>query len=203
MYDTILLPTDGTAGLDRAFDHAVALAGAFDAELHVLSVLTEAETSAAADVGSLRADRQSVLSSVASAARDDGIETETAIRAGVPHEAILEYVADAGVDLAVMATHGRTGMDRMLLGSVTERVVRSAPVPVVTVRMGDDGSLTADGARRRAREVLEDAGHEGVEVVDDPHRTIATWVVPARTEDGVFNVHLDRSGSDASVARLD
>ena len=53
---------------------------------------------------------------------------------GRPAEAIREYVDDTDVDLVVLGTHGRRGLDHALLGSVTERVVRTAPVPVLTVR---------------------------------------------------------------------
>ena len=70
-------------------------------------------------------------------AHDDAVRcvvvTET--REGVPHDTILEYAEEADVDVVVMGTHGRSGLDRYLLGSVTERVVRSAEVPVLTVRM--------------------------------------------------------------------
>jgi nucleotide-binding universal stress UspA family protein len=58
---------------------------------------------------------------------------------GTPHTAILDYAEEHGVDLVVMGTHGRRGFDRFLLGSVTEKVVRTASVPVMTVRVGEEG----------------------------------------------------------------
>ena len=64
----------------------------------------------------------------------DGIDLLTAVRHGDPHTAILEYAEENGVDLVVMGTHGRTGVERYLLGSVAEKVVRMADAPVVTVR---------------------------------------------------------------------
>jgi len=64
----------------------------------------------------------------------DGIDVTTAVRSGTPHAAILQYADENGVDLVVMGTHGRTGVERYLLGSVTEKVVRLADPPVVTVR---------------------------------------------------------------------
>ena len=67
----------------------------------------------------------------------DGVPVTTFVEAGVPKEAILDHVDDHGVDLVVMATHGRTGLQRYLLGSVTEKVVRLADAPVVTVRADD------------------------------------------------------------------
>lgn len=60
---------------------------------------------------------------------------ETAVVEGVPRSEILAYVEDEGSDLVVMGTHGRTGLDHYLIGSVAEKVVRRSPVPVVTVRL--------------------------------------------------------------------
>jgi len=64
----------------------------------------------------------------------DGIDLTTAVEMGTPHEVILRYADDHDVDLLVMGTHGRTGVERYLLGSVTEKVVRLSDTPVVTVR---------------------------------------------------------------------
>lgn len=58
----------------------------------------------------------------------------TEVVEGNPHEKILEYVSEHDIDMVVMGTHGRTGLDRALMGSVAERVVRRSPVPVLTVR---------------------------------------------------------------------
>ncbi|EMA60035.1 universal stress protein [Halorubrum kocurii] len=70
----------------------------------------------------------------ASAGSLDGIDLTTAVEMGTPHEVILRYADDHDVDLLVMGTHGRTGVERYLLGSVTEKVVRLSDTPVVTVR---------------------------------------------------------------------
>ncbi|MFO8114922.1 MAG: universal stress protein [Halorubrum sp.] len=64
----------------------------------------------------------------------DEIHLRTAVRKGAPHSAILGYADENDVDLIVMGTHGRTGVERYLLGSVTEKVVRLSDAPVVTVR---------------------------------------------------------------------
>uniref|UniRef100_UPI00387E9FE4 universal stress protein n=1 Tax=Haloarcula regularis TaxID=3033392 RepID=UPI00387E9FE4 len=56
----------------------------------------------------------------------------------MPYQAIQAYVEDNDVDLVVMGTHGRTGLERYLLGSVTEKLVRTAPVPVLTVRAPEE-----------------------------------------------------------------
>ncbi len=83
-----------------------------------------------------RAER--VLEDVA--ARLEAVDTESVLRVGKPHQIILDYTAHHDIDIIVMGTHGRTGLDRYLLGSVTEKVVRMSDVPVVTVRMDDEAS---------------------------------------------------------------
>jgi len=65
-----------------------------------------------------------------------GVPTVEAIRLGVPHRTIRKYADAEGVDLVVMGTHGRTGVEHALVGSVTERVVRTLDVPVLTVHPG-------------------------------------------------------------------
>lgn len=63
-----------------------------------------------------------------------GLTVVIEIVEGNPHEEILEYVSEHGIDMVIMGTHGRTGLDRVVMGSVAERVVRRSPVPVLTVR---------------------------------------------------------------------
>nr|WP_256421809.1 universal stress protein [Halobellus rarus] len=63
-----------------------------------------------------------------------GLTVVTEIVDGNPHEEILDYVSEYGIDMVIMGTHGRTGLDRVVIGSVAERVVRQSPVPVLTVR---------------------------------------------------------------------
>lgn len=71
---------------------------------------------------------------------DPSIRCHTAVEHGLPFEVIRSYVTDHDIDLISMGTHGRTGLDRMLLGSVTERVVRTSEVPVLTSRLGSGDS---------------------------------------------------------------
>jgi len=79
----------------------------------------------------------SMVEDVAEAFGD--IDTVTAVKPGNPHSVILEYADDNDIDLIVMGTHGRTGIERYLIGSVTEKIVRLADPPVVTVRDDRDG----------------------------------------------------------------
>lgn len=67
----------------------------------------------------------------------EGVSAQVRLEVGVPWEAIVCVAGDEGAEMIVMGTHGRTGLDRLLLGSVAERVVRRAPCPVLTVRSDD------------------------------------------------------------------
>jgi nucleotide-binding universal stress UspA family protein len=144
MYDNILLPTDGSEGTVAAAEHAGTLAEAFDATVHVLSVADtrnrfESPTSGLAPSIWLSGERERAAEAIekAVAALPDGIRIEEIQGEGLPRTEIVEYVTDNDIDIVVMGTHGRTGLDHYLLGSVAERVVRTCPVPVVTVPFED------------------------------------------------------------------
>lgn len=137
MYHQILVPTDGSERSDQAVDHAIELATAVDADLHTLYVV---ETDLVADTGlgavtdALEAVGDDAVAEVVEKAKAAGIPTVSgSVTRGTPHRAILDYVNEHDIDLLVMGTHGRTGVSRYLLGSVTEKVVRVAPIPVLTV----------------------------------------------------------------------
>ncbi|MFC7133508.1 MULTISPECIES: universal stress protein [Salinibaculum] len=145
MYDRILLPTDGSPGTVAAAEHAGALAKAFDGTVHVLSVADtrnrfESPTSGLAPGIWLSGERERAGEAIeqAVAALPDDVAIERVQREGLPRSEIVDYAEEAGVDVVVMGTHGRTGIDHYLLGSVAERVVRTCPVPVVTVPIEDE-----------------------------------------------------------------
>ena len=138
MYDEILFPTDGEPASQAALDHAVELAERYDAQLHVLYVVDTTayasfDAGAETIVSALREQGETAVESAVETAEDADIRTVSAVVSGSPHSEIIEYAATEGVDLIVMGTHGRTGLDRYLLGSVTDRVVRTAETPVLTV----------------------------------------------------------------------
>jgi len=137
MYERILVPTDGSEGATMAVDHAIEFAKRFDAALHTLFVVETEVGSDAAIAGAYEAFEaagQDAVDDVIERAEAASIGTiEGMVAQGTPHRAILEYVEEYDIDLVVMGTHGRTGIDRLLLGSVTEKVVRLSPVPVLTV----------------------------------------------------------------------
>lgn len=143
MYGEILVPTDGSEAGGLAIDHAVDIASQYDARIHALYVVDTSayaalEGAGTAVVDTLRDQGEAAVARVVEAAEDADLESVSVVREGSPHENILAYARESGADLIVMGTHGRRGIDRYLLGSVTERVVRSSPVPVLTVRMDAD-----------------------------------------------------------------
>lgn len=142
MYDRILLPTDGSEQAAGAAERAFDLAKNYDAELHVLFVVDSSafasEVDATLVTDELEGYGTQTLNDVVERAEDAGVSNvESAIYFGTTHEEILAYAEKIDADLVVMGTHGRRGLDRYLLGSVTERVVRLSDVPVLTVRSGE------------------------------------------------------------------
>jgi len=144
MYDEILVPTDGSPAADAAVEHAVTLADRFDATLHALYVV-DATAYSAIEAGTdivaeaLETEGEDAVSRIAEAADDADLPVVESVTSGTAYRSILEYADGNDIDMIVMGTHGRRGLDRYLLGSVTERVVRSANQPVLTVRdRGED-----------------------------------------------------------------
>ena len=143
MYTDILVPTDGSPAAAAAIDHAVDLAEKYGARVHGLYVV-DASAFASVDAGSemvvdaLEQEGEAAVEEVRERAEAAGVDAETHVVTGTAYRSILDYVDAESVDLVVMGTHGRRGIERFLLGSVTERVVRSSDVPVLTVR-SDEG----------------------------------------------------------------
>ena len=143
MYSQILVPTDGSPASDAAIEHAIDLAGRYDATLHALYVVDGAaystlEAGAEVVVDALESEGKEATRRVADTAERAGVDCETTVASGTAYRSIRDYVDEHAIDMVVMGTHGRKGLDRYLLGSVTERVVRTSDVPVLTVRHADD-----------------------------------------------------------------
>lgn len=142
-YDDVLLPTDGSEAAATAVEHALAVAEAFDATVHAVNVVDLAAVAAGSDampdtdlVERLNDRGEADTEAVAdrAAETDADVDVVTEVREGSPGAAILEYVEEAGVDLVVMGTRGRSGLDRLLLGSTTDHVIRRSSVPVLATR---------------------------------------------------------------------
>lgn len=149
VYRRILFPTDGSDGADYALDHAVDLASKYDATLHVLHVVADVwypsgdpegfdfDTSAVERHLRERGDR--LVQKTSERAVESGVDCETEVLVGrTPHRAIVDTTEAEGVDLVVMATHGRRGLDRLLMGSVAEKVLRLSEVPVLAVKLPEE-----------------------------------------------------------------
>lgn len=122
MVARILFPTDGSAGATATLEHVLDLAVDHDAAVTVLTVDEGGETT------------RGPLELAADRARERGLPVETAFREGRPYEEILACAEETDADLIAMPTHGRRGLERLLLGSVTARVMRLADVPVLSAR---------------------------------------------------------------------
>jgi len=142
MYETILVPVDGSEGSERAVDRAIDLADHYDAGILVLSVV---EVDSLAGTGDAAAIYDEFVGSVEKSARrlvDEAVErvgdaeiedVDGDVVVGVPSSRIREAIDEHDADCVVVGTHGRSGLNRVLIGSVAEKVVRTSPVPVLTV----------------------------------------------------------------------
>ncbi len=153
MFKHILVALDGSELAEQALPMAQDLARSSDATIHLVQVISrqpelEASQSSGdanpqiAELGRDLAHKlvesrlsrgKEYLEGVVAQLKSAGIEAETAIREGAADENIVDYSREHGIDLVVMSTHGYGGVKRLLLGSVTDRVIRSCQVPVLVM----------------------------------------------------------------------
>ncbi|MFP3903138.1 MAG: universal stress protein [Armatimonadota bacterium] len=142
MYNRILLTLDTSELAEQAVPHAVALARNFDAELYVLSVIPvlESDSPATAEMGwdSEIATTEEYLAGIENALSSEGLTCHTELRRGNVAEEILIFSEKCEADVIVMSTHGRSGLGRWVYGSVTDRVLRYADIPVFLVRVDEE-----------------------------------------------------------------
>ena len=133
MYKRILVPLDGSETGEAILPFATKIAGPLDAELILLHAMAEANSEI---VLVTRAQAEKYLDTLTASLADKGIRVRPELRdgAGPAADAILAAAAALDADLIAMATRGRTGLNRLLFGSVAEAVLREAAVPVVLVR---------------------------------------------------------------------
>lgn len=153
MFKNILVPLDESDLSERALPVAKELAGLLGATIHLLeAVQPQAElfstpdsaVSSQYDVGAIKEstavqtrNARTYLAKVAGICKSEGLKVWTEVREAPPPKSIKEYALGNEIDLIVMSTHGRSGIHRMLIGSVTDRVVRSVEVPVLVIPRGD------------------------------------------------------------------
>jgi nucleotide-binding universal stress UspA family protein len=127
MFTKIVVPLDGSAQANAALPLARTFARATGAAVTLVRVKTDTE---------FRDDVTAELRRVAEALAEPAIHVQSVVREGDPADAILDELKKQHTDLVIMRTHGRSGLGRAVLGSVTERVVKASDVPVVLLRAG-------------------------------------------------------------------
>ncbi|WP_331235086.1 universal stress protein [Natronorarus salvus] len=138
MFEQILIPTDGSDAARDAVKTGIDVAAEHEGTVHLLSVVKPVRSG---DEGVSTDELQEVMqgarerqvAELAELAEANGVVAITDVREGVPFREIIDYAETNDIDLIVMGTHGRTGLGRYLLGSVTEKVVRLSEIPVLTI----------------------------------------------------------------------
>jgi nucleotide-binding universal stress UspA family protein len=141
LFSHILVPLDGSKLAEQALPHAVAQAERFGARITLLKVLGPLPEPAMAGRSVVRgAEERSAelarqyLEKVAEPIREKGVPVETVTLEGKPYVEIIRHAEESQADLVVISTRGYSGLSRWLLGSVTDRVVRGATIPVLLVQ---------------------------------------------------------------------
>jgi nucleotide-binding universal stress UspA family protein len=137
----ILVPTDFSEPSAAALDYAVALGQKLGATVHVVHSFElpivgfpDGMLTITSEMASRIIDAaQTALAKIVATYDKRGVKLETSLEQADPREGVLQAARKLGADLIVMGTHGRRGLSRALIGSVTESVVRTSPVPVLTV----------------------------------------------------------------------
>lgn len=146
-YKTLLFATDFSEGATRAVDHARSLAVLTRGKLHLLHVITELSDKRGRRVppdvielfnrevkANAVEDMNTFKDKYFGDAEQSGYEVTTEIVIGSGYEDILESAAQVNADMIIMGTHGRTGIEKILVGSTAERVIRHAKIPVLIIR---------------------------------------------------------------------
>jgi nucleotide-binding universal stress UspA family protein len=141
---SILFPTDFSEGSSQALQYAVDMSKRYGAKLYLLHIIYDVAKATGWYVPHVSMDQ--MYKDIEEGAKKElerfGLEElrelknlERSVHLGVPHEEILNFANKNKIDIIIMGTHGRKGIDRMLFGSTAAQVVRYAPCPVLTVRL--------------------------------------------------------------------
>jgi nucleotide-binding universal stress UspA family protein len=155
----VLVALDGSTACESVLRFLLEIAGPLDMRimlLHVLEpmppqVLEASPHVVVDDVELRRKEAEEYLEPIAATLRAKGVQTSWSIRRGRPADEILAAAKESGADLLAMATHGRTGLGRLLFGSVAEAVLRHAPVPVFMIREPHTEAAVATAGEASAR----------------------------------------------------
>lgn len=138
----LLIPTDGSRGSELAVAEGIELANAIGATVHLLHVVETGglgpDARSLAKESELKQRADDIVSEATTRVEATGVESyETAVEFGEPARVIRDYMEDHPIDLTVMGTHGTTNFSRYVLGGVSAKIVRTAPIPVMWVREPD------------------------------------------------------------------
>jgi nucleotide-binding universal stress UspA family protein len=140
---TVVVPLDRSSLAEQAVPRALSALGPPDLHLHLLHVREPQRATERGSPSREARDEPEIrryLEAIARRLGNEGYRVTTEVRAGRPAEEIAKAASEQGAQLIAMATHGRGGVHPVLLGSVAERLLQSAPVPLLFVRPADSGS---------------------------------------------------------------
>ena len=149
----VLLPTDFSDSAKHAFSYGVSFAREYKAELVLLHVVENLTVGYASDLfpvpmaevfQEISGYAKAELAKLAEEARQKGVVVSELVAQGKPSAEIIRYAAENEIDMIVLGTHGKGMLDQALFGSTTERVVRRAPCPVLSVRMAGHEFVDGD-----------------------------------------------------------
>lgn len=145
MYKKILVPLDGSPQAECVIPHLETIAKTGVKDIELISVVEPIEIPTRGRIAineddlkqialELRSDAHKYLDLVAKRLTRSGIKVHPIILTGKPAESLINYIESNNIDLVIMATHGRSGITRLVWGSIAEKVVRSVDVPVLLVK---------------------------------------------------------------------
>ncbi|ADG12982.1 UspA domain protein [Methanocaldococcus infernus ME] len=141
MYKKIVVPTDGSDVSMKALKHAIFIAKNLDSKIYGVYVVDVSPFIGLPMEGSwelitkvLEEEGEEILNKVKEMCEKEGVDVEVKMLEGIPPEEIVKFAEEKEADLIVMGTTGKTGLERILLGSVAERVIKNAPCPVLVVK---------------------------------------------------------------------
>jgi nucleotide-binding universal stress UspA family protein len=153
----VLVALDGSAAGEAVMKLLMEIAGPLDMTIMLLHVLEPIRAEAldgavmVEDIEARRREAEEYLAPISAMLRSQGVDTSWAIRHGRPADEILAAASESGADLIALATHGRTGLGRLLFGSVAETVLRRASIPVFLIRQPQSVEAVPAAGREMAR----------------------------------------------------
>lgn len=139
-FGKILFPTDFSESAENAARYAISLAKKYGGKLYIVHIVepftytTDFGLDYSVQYKEMEATARRLLDEFVTSIQRNNLNAEGVLLSGEPFVEIIKYAKREQVDLIVMGTHGRTGLEHMLLGSVAEKVVRKSPCPVLTVK---------------------------------------------------------------------